>query len=186
MRAAISHKFGRDFGLGTQPWTENSLKPGEFIGNPSLSVVVSQYMISLCRRKVCLCWHLKLSRPDYKQVRAGEVVTSARAMDEPTMKKLYEFNMSFEQEDTPYTSTSRKQKQEHPKCWATFGLRLMLMLLYTMSMLCLLRYDEALRITWADVHFENLQNGPFPFRVRLDLPFRKTHQHGGRHSCICL
>ena len=100
------------------------------------------------------------------------------------MKKLYEFNMSFEHEDTPYTSTSRKRKQEHPECWATFGLRLMLMLLYTVSMLCLLRYDEALRITWADVHFENLPNGPFPFRVRLDLPFRKTHQHGGRHSCL--
>lgn len=52
MRAAISHKFGRDFGLGTQPWAENPLKPGEFVGNPSLSVVVSQYMISLRRRKV--------------------------------------------------------------------------------------------------------------------------------------
>ena len=52
MRAAISHKFGRDFELGTRPWVENPLKPGEFVGNPSLSVSVSQYMISLRRRKV--------------------------------------------------------------------------------------------------------------------------------------
>ncbi|OBZ71137.1 hypothetical protein A0H81_08475 [Grifola frondosa] len=52
MRAAISHKFGRDFGLGTQPWAENPLTPGKFAGNPSLSVIVSQYMVSLHRRKV--------------------------------------------------------------------------------------------------------------------------------------
>lgn len=53
MRAAMTHKFGRDFGLGIQPWTENPLVPGKFYGNPSMSIVVSQYMISLRRRKVC-------------------------------------------------------------------------------------------------------------------------------------
>lgn len=54
MHAAISHKYGRDHGLGTQPWLEDSLHPGHFRGNPSLSVTVSQYMISLGRRKVNL------------------------------------------------------------------------------------------------------------------------------------
>jgi hypothetical protein len=103
-------------------------------------------------------------------------------MDEPTMKRLYEYNMSFDK-DEEHTSTSRKHKQKHPECWGGFGLRLMLMLLYTVSMLCLLRYDEALRITWNDVHFEQLSKGLFPFRVRLDLPFRKTHQHGGMSTC---
>ncbi|KAG2144159.1 uncharacterized protein EDB93DRAFT_1066144, partial [Suillus bovinus] len=76
MRAAISHKYGCDHRLSTQPWLEDSLQPGHFRGNPSLSVTVSQYMISLGRRKV----------------RAGEVVTSAHAMDEQTMKELYEYN----------------------------------------------------------------------------------------------
>jgi len=104
-------------------------------------------------------------------------------MDEPTMKKLYEFNMAFDK-DKEYTSTTRKRKHEHPECWAGFGLRLMLMLLYTISMLCLLRYDEALRITWADVHLEYLAKGRLPFCVRLDLPFRKTHQHGGRPASL--
>jgi hypothetical protein len=52
MRAAMSHKFGRDLGLGTMPWTENPVKPGKFVGNPSLSPQVSQYMVSLQRRKV--------------------------------------------------------------------------------------------------------------------------------------
>ncbi|KIM83363.1 hypothetical protein PILCRDRAFT_69510, partial [Piloderma croceum F 1598] len=50
--AAINHRFGHDFKLGTRQWVENPLKPGEFIRNPSLSVSVSQYIISLCCRKV--------------------------------------------------------------------------------------------------------------------------------------
>jgi hypothetical protein len=52
MRAAMSHKFGRDYQLGTMPWVENPSIPGKYVGNPSLSVAVSQYMISLRRRKV--------------------------------------------------------------------------------------------------------------------------------------
>jgi hypothetical protein len=52
MRAAISHKFGRDFGLGAQPWQQNLLME-KFLGNPSVSVLVGQYMISLRHRKVC-------------------------------------------------------------------------------------------------------------------------------------
>jgi hypothetical protein len=99
-------------------------------------------------------------------------------MDEPTMKKLYEYNMSFNR-DEELAPNSRKRKHDHPECWAGFGLRLMLMLLYVVSMLCLLRYDEALKITWADVHFEYISNSTNPYRLRLDLPFRKTHQNGG-------
>lgn len=48
----MSHKFGRDYGLGTTQWMENPSVPGRYIGNPSLSVAVSQYMISLRRHKV--------------------------------------------------------------------------------------------------------------------------------------
>ncbi|KAG1896036.1 uncharacterized protein F5891DRAFT_1193474 [Suillus fuscotomentosus] len=38
MWAAISHKYGRDHGLGTQPWLEDSMQPGHFRGTqyPSL------------------------------------------------------------------------------------------------------------------------------------------------------
>ncbi|KAG1751027.1 hypothetical protein EDB19DRAFT_1584017, partial [Suillus lakei] len=52
MCAAISHKFGRDYQLRTQPWLEHPAVPGKFIRNPSLSVTISQYMVSLCWRKV--------------------------------------------------------------------------------------------------------------------------------------
>ena len=109
-------------------------------------------------------------------------------MDEPTMKRLYEYNMSFDP-NKELEPNSRKCKQEHPKCWVGFRLRLMLMLLYVVSMLCLLWYDEALKITWADVHFEEIGDSAIPFRLQLDLPFRKTHQNGGgpfQIACDCL
>ena len=51
MRASMSHKFGRDLGLGTAPWTPHPVILGKFMGNPSLSPKVSQYMVSLQRRK---------------------------------------------------------------------------------------------------------------------------------------
>ncbi|KAJ7352232.1 hypothetical protein DFH08DRAFT_805507 [Mycena albidolilacea] len=161
MCAAMSHKFSCNYELGTQEWQENLLVPGQFYGNPSTSTVVSQYMISLRRNKV----------------RGGEVVTSACAMDEPTMKKLWTYNTGFPVESsTSYGLTSKKRKQEHPEDWAGHSIRMMLQLLYIVLMLCLLRYDEALRITWQDVTFD-METGVL--RIRLDLPFRKTHQNGG-------
>lgn len=48
----MSHKFGREFQRGISPWIEHPTEPGKFIGNPSVSHRVSQYMISLRRRKV--------------------------------------------------------------------------------------------------------------------------------------
>ncbi|KIJ07550.1 hypothetical protein PAXINDRAFT_90221, partial [Paxillus involutus ATCC 200175] len=154
MRAAISHKFGHDHGLGTQPWTEHPMQPGKFVGNPSLSVTVSQYMVSLRRRKV----------------RAGEAVTSARAMDESTMKQLWVFAWSTKRKE--FGPVRRDRKAKNPSEWGGFYIRMMLYLLYLVSMLCLLRFDEALRITWSDVVFQD-------FRIQLNLPFRKTHQYGG-------
>ncbi|KAI0761063.1 hypothetical protein BD413DRAFT_607291 [Trametes elegans] len=159
MRAAISHKYGREYKLGTQPWTESALEPGKFLGNPSLSVVVSQYMVSLRRRKV----------------RAGEIVTSARAIDESTMKKLWEFNTNFKKHKELEVA-SRKRKLENPELWAGYKVRLMLQTLYIVSMLCLLRYDEALRIMWSDIEFLTLDGQCV---VKLSLPFRKTCQTGG-------
>ncbi|KAG1785018.1 uncharacterized protein HD556DRAFT_1451182 [Suillus plorans] len=159
----------------------NAAVLGKFIGNPSLSVTISQYMVSLRRRKI----------------RAGEAVMSARAMDEPTMKRLWEFAWSMDRKE--FGPISRKRKAENPSEWAGFLLRMMLYLLYLLSMLCLLRYDEALRITWADVTFQvqdlliknhwldatpelftsQVRYQPTQFRVKLELPFRKTHQYGG-------
>ncbi len=100
-------------------------------------------------------------------------------MDEATMKKLWEFNKNFEIE-YEIKPNSRKRKQEHPELWAGYKVRHMLQTLYTVSMLCLLRYDEALRIMWSDIVFENSPDG-VPIAT-LNLPFRKTDQTGGTYN----
>lgn len=134
-----------------------------------------------------------------EQARSGEVVTSARAMNEMTMKALWQFVAGTEQEEAG--PLSRKRKAEDPTEWTGLNIRRMLYLLYLVSMLCLLRYDEALHITWADVTFQvrdsatgpdehwldatpdlikkSLSFKPEDFRILLNLPFRKTHQYGG-------
>ncbi|KAI0696042.1 hypothetical protein C8T65DRAFT_527778, partial [Cerioporus squamosus] len=157
MRAAISHKFGRGFKIGSQMWGEHPLLPGTFYGNPSLSVVVSEYMISLRRRKVRS---------------GGEVVTSARAMDHLIMKELYEYNLKY-----PRVSESRplKRKGDHASEWGGYKTRVMMTASYTISMKCLLRYDETLRIMWQDIEFCKVNGHSC---IRLKLPFRKTHQLG--------
>ncbi|KAG1885269.1 hypothetical protein F4604DRAFT_1676642 [Suillus subluteus] len=53
----------------------------------------------------------------------------------------------------------------------------MLQLMFITAMLLLLRFEEVLCITWSDVQFEYYQ--PRRRRIRLMLPFRKTHQYGG-------
>lgn len=124
-------------------------------------------------------------------------MTSARAMDESTMKRLWDCAWSTERKE--FGPVSRKRKAENPSEWAGFYIRMMLYLLYLVSMLCLLRFDEALRITWSDVvfqvkdttvegHWHNVtpetftkavKRQPEDFRIQLNLPFRKTHQYGG-------
>jgi hypothetical protein len=52
MRAAMTYAFGRLHGLGSLPWHESE-STGKMLGNPSVSNVVSSYMVSLRRRKVC-------------------------------------------------------------------------------------------------------------------------------------
>ena len=91
------------------------------------------------------------------------------------MKQLWKYNSNFPLE--PYGPTSHQQKADHPEDWAGYKVRMMLQLAYIVSMLCLLRYDETLRIQWGDVEFE--EPSPGLHRVKLSLPFRKTHQNGG-------
>lgn len=63
MRASMTYAFGRLCGIGPIPWHKSEIT-GEMVGNPSVSNIVSSFMVSLRRRKV----------------RAGEVQTSACAI----------------------------------------------------------------------------------------------------------
>lgn len=116
------------------------------------------------------------------QARHGEVVASARAMTEDTMRQIYEFNNdpSKVPRDTPTGPASRKRKAEEPTLWGGYRVRTMLHCLYVTSMLCLLRYDEALSIRWDDVQFAKTPAGDM--FLELHLLVRKTHQNGGKAS----
>jgi hypothetical protein len=51
MRAALLYSFGKSHNRGSAKWEETL--HGAWVGNPVLSNAVSNYMISLKRRKVC-------------------------------------------------------------------------------------------------------------------------------------
>jgi hypothetical protein len=97
-------------------------------------------------------------------------------MDEDTLRHLHDFNIAFEEDDGP---NSQKRKQERPENWAGHSIRVMLLLIYIISFLCLLRFDEVLNIKWSWINLEVYKGRN---RLKLSLPFRKTHQFGGKPS----
>lgn len=117
------------------------------------------------------------------QVHAGEVVSSARAIDEPTLKKIWLHMQELGDEVESNLTTSRKDLEQRPELWAGYNVRVMLYADYIISTICLLRHDETLKILWSDLTFET--NGD-SFKVTLQLPFRKTHQTGGTSSLFPL
>src|SRR5882762_2731202 len=97
-------------------------------------------------------------------------------MDEDTLRHLHDFNIAFEEDDGP---NSQKRKQERPENWAGHSIRIMLLLIYIISFLCLLRFDEVLNIKWSWINLECHKGRNC---IKLSLPFRKTHQFGGVYS----
>ena len=63
-------------------------------------------------------------------------------MDMAIMKKLFDFANSVKPKE--YGPMLQKHKAENPSEWAGQWIRMMLYLLYIVSMLCLLRFDKAL------------------------------------------
>lgn len=178
IRAAISHYFARERGLGRQPWIDTG--DGTATGNPSLAPSLATYMISLQRRKVqlnsCSTCHairqLMRSCFDWQQACAGEVVTSARAITQEIMKRIFDFNEAFCVAHPPHTTSKRDTSN-----WGNSNTRQMLQFLYVVSFWCLLRYDEALNIEFHQIEMAQGDDG-ITF-LKISLPFRKTHQFGG-------
>jgi hypothetical protein len=59
--------------------------------------------------------------------------------------------------------------------WGGRKVRTLLHCVYVFAFLCLLRSDEVFRIKFEDIEIINKLRG----HIVLNLPFRKTHQHGG-------
>jgi hypothetical protein len=62
--------------------------------------------------------------------------------------------------------------------WGGGRLRRMLQCIYAIAFLCLLRFDEALKIQAHHLEVINEKTG----EMKLTLPFRKTHKFGGTYS----
>ena len=99
-------------------------------------------------------------------------------MDMATMKRLFNFANSIKPKE--YGPMSQKHKAENPSEWAGQRIRMMLYLLYHISMLCLLCFDVVFQIKdlsvdnhWQNVTPESLaQVGklrPEHFHIQLNL-----------------
>jgi integrase len=93
-------------------------------------------------------------------------------MTSSLLAKLYQKNNEFSIQ--PLARLRRLDSSEDSQ-WGGARLRMMLQCIYTIAFLCLLRFDEVLRIELKDVEVINQKKG----QIRLSLPFRKTHQYGG-------
>lgn len=51
MRSAMTYGFGRSYERGRTHWTQT--EGISWTGNPSISTIVSRYMVALRKRKVC-------------------------------------------------------------------------------------------------------------------------------------
>ncbi|KAG2112581.1 uncharacterized protein F5147DRAFT_632239 [Suillus discolor] len=171
MRASMTYAFGRLQGLGNMWWHESDVGGGVMVGNPSISTEVSSFMCSLRRRKV----------------KAGEVATSARAIttvsnvwppeswimivnpSQDILFKLYHHNHLDENWAIQPYQPGERLNSHH---WGGGRARRLLQAAYTIAFVCMLRFDEVLKIQVHDF-------GVFEKGVTLHLPFRKTHQNGG-------
>ena len=91
-------------------------------------------------------------------------------INQEILEKLYDFN--HELKDYMAGSRSRKVKSDQ---WGGGMSRRVLGTIYAVAFLCLLRADEVLKIQRH--HVEWVIDPP---RMVLTLPFRKTHQDGGK------
>ena len=97
-------------------------------------------------------------------------------MTSSLLKKLYDFNFNFpiyRLGEAPVPQQNIAVHDDHS--WGGGRLRLMLQCIYTIAFLCLLRFDEVLKIESHHLEVIDKATG----EIKLSLPFRKTHKYGG-------
>ena len=98
-------------------------------------------------------------------------------MTSTLLKRLYDFNYSFpiyRLGEAPVVEVGHRAVHDDYS-WGGGRLRLMLQCIYTIAFLCLLRFDEVLKIEAHHLEVMDEATG----EVKLSLPFRKTHKYGG-------
>ena len=115
-----------------------------------------------------------------RQVRAGEVAMSSRAVNPELLKALRDFNRLPENWTIqPYAPNTRMHpSRDPPQTWGGGRVRRLLHAIYLLAFWCLLRFDEALKIQFQDLEVIS------PTCIKLTLPYRKTHQYGGEWAYL--
>ncbi|KAK0466670.1 DNA breaking-rejoining enzyme [Armillaria novae-zelandiae] len=147
LRAGTTYGFRRAGGRGKVPWDRATAS-----GNPSISDLVSSYMLGLHKRKVS----------------KGETATSARAIGPDILKQLYMHNHKPENWDNAQMS---------PGNWCGGTTRRLLQAVYLIAFTCLLCIDEVLNIQAHDIDVGN-DDIDGTFCVTITLPFRKNSPFG--------
>ncbi|KAK0492215.1 hypothetical protein EDD18DRAFT_1079783, partial [Armillaria luteobubalina] len=121
IRAGITWGFRTTGRRGTERWSDQAT------GNPSVSDLVSSYMVSLQRRKAAL----------------GETPTSSRAVTPDVLQALYNYNRHPENWDG--------SRPSNENLWCGGNTRKLLQAIYLISFTCLLWIDEVLHIQAHDI-----------------------------------
>ena len=87
--------------------------------------------------------------------------------------KMYDFNHKPEHWDIKDTGYYRRNRKSDAQAWGGGRTRRLLGVAFTLAFLCLLRFDEVLKIEMHHIEFISRE------KMKLTLPFRKTHQFGG-------
>ena len=99
--------------------------------------------------------------------------TSVRSITTKQLKALHEYNAQFTVKNI---AAQKNCVIGENSSWAGGRKRRMLQAIYTLAFLCLLRFDEVLKIQMHQLKVIDRSQGHF----KLTLPFRKTHQYGGK------
>jgi hypothetical protein len=90
------------------------------------------------------------------------------------LKELYHFNHQEEVWAIKDYAPGTRSKPHHDHEWGGGRARRLLQAAYTIAFLCLLRFDEVLKIQAQDIEVLSETS------ISLTLPFRKTSQFGGK------
>ncbi|KAK0188366.1 DNA breaking-rejoining enzyme [Armillaria mellea] len=146
LHASTTYGFCKG-GRGKVPWDWATAS-----GNPSISDVVSSYMLGLWKRKVA----------------KEEIPTSARAISPGTLKRFYDHNHALE---------NWNASPETPGNWCGGNVQKLLQAVYLITFTCLLQIDEALKIQVHNIEFgtDDVDGAHF---VSITLPFHKSSPFG--------
>ncbi|KAF9070190.1 DNA breaking-rejoining enzyme [Rhodocollybia butyracea] len=150
IQAAFTYGFNCIAGLGLATW-ERSEVTGKMKGNPSVSSLISSYM-----------------------VQAGETATSSHAVTPEIIGHMYDYKRQPEHWNIRSYEPSKRKKDKESEEWGGPRFRREVHLAFTLAFACLLRVDEVLKIQAREIEIVLGQKKC----IKVTLPFQKTNQFG--------